>query len=700
MNSEEEIFAAASALPAEDRAAYLDKACAGQPEMRARIEALLRSCDATGSRDRDTTVIGRGDQVGQAGESIGRYRLLQLIGEGGFGLVWMAEQVEPVSRRVALKIIKAGMDTKEVIARFEAERQALAMMDHPNIAKVLDAGATDHGRPYFVMELVKGIRITKFCDERQFTTRERLELFRDVCSAFNHAHQKGIIHRDIKPANIMVTLNGDRPVVKVIDFGIAKATQGRLTDQTLFTRFEQFIGTPAYMSPEQAAISEVDIDTRSDIYALGVLLYELLTGRPPFDTRTLVSAGYEEMRRIIREVEPPKPSTRLHTAEKERRAALARSRHVGLNELSRIVEPDLDSIVMRCLEKDRRRRYETANGLAMDVARYLNHEPVTARAQTAAYRLTKFVRRHRAAVAAAALIVISLAAAAAGASWLYFREREAHRAAEQSRLREMQMRLRFEAESLISDARFLIRNRDPEGGEKRISAVGPVVAQLVPPIAAGVHARIGDLRAQQARWQEAAGAYLRSLDCDRGSFEHWHYAIPAVLRSGAVEEYRSLRVEMMARFGATTEPRTAERLLKDCLILPWPEADPARLKQLTAVVLSGPEKHWARGYFEFAAGLAEFRTGDNDAAIAHVTESLERYSEDRNRNVQSCMVLAMARRHQGDPGAAAAAFGRGREATLRSLPAENQLFGYVGWNDWVIAHALVKEATAIIEPNP
>ena len=249
----------------------------------------------------------------QSGDRIGRYRLLQQIGEGGFGVVWMAEQVEPVTRRVALKIIKAGMDTREVIARFEAERQALAMMDHPNIAKVLDAGATDKGRPFFVMELVKGIPITQFCDEQQLTTRQRLELFADVCSAINHAHQKGVIHRDLKPSNVLVTLHGDKPVPKVIDFGIAKATQGRLTDKTLFTRFEQFVGTPAYMSPEQTALCGLDIDTRSDIYALGILLYELLTGKPPFDAEVALSAGYEEMRRIIREVEPPKPSTRLST---------------------------------------------------------------------------------------------------------------------------------------------------------------------------------------------------------------------------------------------------------------------------------------------------------------------------------------------------------------------------------------------------
>ena len=323
----------------------------------------------------------------------------------------MAEQVEPVTRRVALKIIKAGMDTKEVIARFEAERQALAMMDHPNIARVFDAGATDKGRPFFVMELVKGIPITKFCDEREFTTRQRLELFADVCSAINHAHQKGVIHRDIKPSNVMVTLNGDRPVVKVIDFGIAKATQGRLTDRTLFTRFEQFVGTPAYMSPEQSALGGLDLDTRSDIYALGILLYELLTGKPPFDAKSLLSAGYEEMRRIIREVEPAKPSARLSTVAGDERTALARSRHIAPEKLSRMVEPDLDWIVMKAIEKDRTRRYETANGLALDIERFLADEPVSAGPPSAAYKFSKFVRRNRVALRVAAAITVVLVTA-------------------------------------------------------------------------------------------------------------------------------------------------------------------------------------------------------------------------------------------------------------------------------------------------
>ncbi|MFN0130462.1 MAG: protein kinase domain-containing protein [Verrucomicrobiales bacterium] len=440
MNPEEDIFEVAAALPPSERAAYLDSACAGQQDLRARIEALLRADEVTGFME-DHTVTLPGPPVEQSGELIGRYRLLQQIGEGGFGTVWMAEQVEPVTRRVALKIIKAGMDTKEVIARFEAERQALAMMDHPNIARVFDAGATDKGRPFLVMELVKGIPITRFCDEQQFTTRQRLELFADVCSAINHAHQKGVIHRDIKPSNVMVTLNADRPVVKVIDFGIAKATQGKLTDRTLFTRFEQFLGTPAYMSPEQAAISEVDIDTRSDIYALGVLLYELLTGKPPFDAKSLVSAGYEEMRRIIREVEPARPSIRLNTIAGDERTVVANARLTTPEKLSRLVEPDLDWIVMKAIEKDRTRRYETANGLALDIQRFLSDEPVSAGPPSPAYRFRKFARRHKVALRLTTGVAALLIGATTVSIWQAVRatnaeNREAQKTADEKAARE------------------------------------------------------------------------------------------------------------------------------------------------------------------------------------------------------------------------------------------------------------------------
>jgi serine/threonine protein kinase/WD40 repeat protein len=368
------------------------------------------------------------------GERIGRYKLLQQIGEGGCGVVYMAEQEQPVRRRVALKVIKLGMDTKQVIARFEAERQALALMDHPNIAKVLDGGATETGRPYFVMELVRGTKITDYCDANNLSTAERLKLFVQVCQAIQHAHQKGIIHRDIKPSNILVTVNDGVPVPKVIDFGIAKATAGPLTDKTLFTAFEQFIGTPAYMSPEQAEMTSLDIDTRSDIYSVGVLLYELLTSKTPFDARELLAAGLEAIRRTIREVEPPRPSTRLSTMVVGELTTTAEHRQTDPPRLIHLVRGDLDWIVMKCLEKDRTRRYETANGLARDIERHLTNEPVVARPPSQLYRLQKLVRRHKMTVVAASAIIAAIIAGAAISTWQALRATKAQR--EQQRLRE------------------------------------------------------------------------------------------------------------------------------------------------------------------------------------------------------------------------------------------------------------------------
>jgi len=398
------------------------------------------------------------------GDRIGRYKLLEQIGEGGCGVVYVAEQEEPVRRRVALKIIKLGMDTKAVVARFEAERQALAMMDHPNIAKVLDGGATETGRPFFVMELVKGVRITDYCDRNILSTAERLGLFIQVCHAIQHAHQKGIIHRDIKPSNILVTLHDGVPVPKVIDFGIAKATTDqRLTDKTLYTAIEQFVGTPAYMSPEQAELSGLDVDTRSDVYSLGVLLYELLTGKTPFDAKRFVEAGLDEIRRIIREEDPPRPSTRISTLDAGEQTAIAKRCHAELPKLLGLVHGDLDWIVMKTLEKDRTRRYETANGLASDIERHLNNEPVVARPPSNLYRLQKMARRNKLAFAAAGAVTAALVIGLGVSTWMFFNEKEARQravAAEQQ-----QARLREEAEA-SRKAEALLR-QEAEAAEKK-----------------------------------------------------------------------------------------------------------------------------------------------------------------------------------------------------------------------------------------
>ncbi|MGB2822172.1 MAG: serine/threonine-protein kinase, partial [Phycisphaerae bacterium] len=408
-----DIFAEAIEVePGEARRAYIEQACAGDEHLRARVEGLLRAHEEAGdflNRPAlgDEVTLDVAPLTEGPGTVIGRYKLLQQIGEGGFGVVYMAEQTEPVRRRVALKIIKLGMDTKQVIGRFEAERQALAMMEHPNIATVLDAGATETGRPYFVMELVKGIPITEYCDTNSLTTAERLDLFLSVCHAVQHAHQKGIIHRDIKPTNVLVTRHGDKPVPKVIDFGIAKATAQRLTEKTVFTQFRQFIGTPEYMSPEQAEMSGLDVDTRSDIYSLGVLLYELLTGTTPFAASTLRGAAYDEIRRIIREDEPLRPSTQINTLG-EKLTAVAKHRRSDPGALGKLFRGDLDWIVMKSLEKDPTRRYETANDLAADIERHLGDEPVVAGPPTAGYKLRKFIRRNRAAVAAGGAIAAAL----------------------------------------------------------------------------------------------------------------------------------------------------------------------------------------------------------------------------------------------------------------------------------------------------
>jgi eukaryotic-like serine/threonine-protein kinase len=422
--SVQSIFDEVVDLDLESRAKALERLCGENEGLRREVESLLSACDASskflneptfdqsGAEPAMTMDAGRGTPTASIHEGPGslvdRYKLLEKIGEGGFGVVYMAQQSEPIRRRVALKIIKLGMDTQQVVARFEAERQALALMDHPNIARVIDGGSTSTGRPYFVMELVRGEVITAYCDQKRLPLRERLELFQQVCRAIEHAHQKGIIHRDIKPNNVLVTIADDRPVVKVIDFGIAKATSAELTEKTLFTEFRQLLGTPLYMSPEQAERSGVDIDTRSDIYSLGVLLYEVLTGRTPLDPKKLNAAAWGELQRMIVEDEPSKPSVMVTTSLKADLAMVAKSRGLEPDRLGNMLRGDLDWIVLKALEKDRTRRYSSASEFAADIDRFLRDESVEATPPSKAYQLRKFAKRNRGLLATLSAVLFSL----------------------------------------------------------------------------------------------------------------------------------------------------------------------------------------------------------------------------------------------------------------------------------------------------
>jgi serine/threonine protein kinase/WD40 repeat protein len=478
--------------PAERRL-FLDRQCGNDAALRAQVESLLAASEKQGGFLNEPAIqrfsgsprtVDYEPIAERPGTVIGPYKLLQQIGEGGMGVVYMADQQAPIRRRVALKIIKPGMDTQQVIARFEAERQTLALMDHPNIARVLDAGATDSGRPYFVMELVRGIPITDYCDQNNLSVQERLELFVEVCHAVQHAHQKGIIHRDIKPSNVLVTLHDGRPVPKVIDFGVAKATNQQLTDKTLFTNFAQMVGTPLYMSPEQAEMSGLDVDTRSDIYSLGVLLYELLTGTTPFDKQRIREAAYDEIRRIIREEEPPRPSKRISTLG-ETRSAMAAHRQVDPNRLGQLVRGDLDWIVMKSLEKDRTHRYETANGLAMDINRHLTNEPVIARPPSTAYRMQKAFLRNKlvfsagVAVAAALLVGISTSVwQAARATRAKLEAVAASQAADAARQKEVRSREQAEADRERATASERLARRAAYSSDTNLAQQALAVSNL------------------------------------------------------------------------------------------------------------------------------------------------------------------------------------------------------------------------------
>ena len=559
VHREAAILNAALELPAGEREAYLKQACGGDTVLRRRVEDLIAAAEAAGDF-LESPATGVSPKAGGAlmpgvdrhlpagggiGDRIGHYKLLELIGEGGYGAVYMAEQQEPVRRMVALKVIKLGMDTKEVIARFEAERQALALMDHPNIARVLDAGATEAGRPYFVMELVRGVKITDYCDRKGLNTRERLALFIQVCKAVQHAHQKGVIHRDLKPSNILVTQDDGVPIPKVIDFGIAKATQGRLTDKTLFTAFAQFVGTPAYMSPEQAEMTASGVDTRSDIYSLGVLLYELLTGKTPFEAQALLAAGLGALRQTILHVEPPRPSTRLSQLSRDELTNAARRQGADGPRLIHLVRGDLDWIVMKAMAKERARRYETANGLAVDVQRYLANDPISARPPSPLYRLRKAVQRHKAAFAVAgamaAALVLGLAVAIFAAVRIAHKNRQLRETGEQLRQAKDEATEKLRA-SYLAEARAMRVSGRPGQRVQSLEAVKKAAAIRPEPAArneAIACLAVPDLRA-------APGRMIQKAWSVSANFEHYSWWEP----DGTILVYAVRDDRLVARLAA------------------------------------------------------------------------------------------------------------------------------------------------------
>jgi serine/threonine protein kinase len=741
MSRIQEIFAAAVDISdLVERDALLDRECGDSPALRAQIADLLavrpqaeeffsdcRADDSTPVVSPEILETSSEADDKNIGLRIGPYRLLQKIGEGGCGGVYMADQEKPVRRRVALKVIKLGMDTRNVIARFESERQALAMMDHPNIARVLDAGTTEGGRPFFVMELIHGVNVLEFCDKNNLDTRKRLELFIHVCNAIQHAHQKGIIHRDIKPSNILVTLHDGLPVPKVIDFGIAKAMTEPLTDKTLFTKYGFFMGTPAYMSPEQAEYTGLDVDTRSDIYSLGVLLYELLTGKPPFDQNDLMSSGFDEMRRTLREREPHRPSAKLKTFSTEELTATAARRHIETSKLQSLLKGDLDWIVMKTLEKDRRRRYDTANGLAMDVGRFLNNEPIVARPPSRRYRLQKLVQRNRIVFSAAGIVTLVVLAWLSTSTWLFFKEKqlrnvavEAEQQAEQSRQNEARLRREADARAQIARAAVMLNQGRLAEAEHLLSKVQlPVIEPSLE--ASDVFLRLGDWAASEGRWSQAEIQFKRldlAYQVDKSEITDMSAVDllrlgPTLVAAGDISDYHQFVDDSITRFSSISNAMASEQVMKACLICPPNASQLQQLRSLSDVLsksISDAEHSQDLNTFtwrEFALALYNYRCGDfNDSivlmqkcaasqnylpertAMAHFVLAMSFYQIKHVANANSELSLGQALIRQYCPNADAK-----DNISISGMAPGTSVY----WYDWVIAQILQREADAMVQ---
>jgi serine/threonine protein kinase len=698
------------------RAQFLDRACAGDARLRAAVEDMLAAqAGAEEFFERGRAAVNAPELDAQAaellrqpaegiqpdeladerlGSRVGRYQLLQKIGEGGCGTVYLAEQEKPVRRQVALKVIKLGMDTKSVIARFEAERQALALMDHPNIARVLEAGATENGRPFFVMELVRGRRITQYCDEQNFDTVRRLKLFMQVCQAIQHAHQKGVIHRDIKPSNILVTLQDGVPVPKVIDFGIAKATEGRLTEHTLSTAAGQFVGTPAYMSPEQADFGGLDADTRSDIYSLGVLLYELLTGRTPFDTKSLMQSGVDEMRRTLREKEPQLPSTMITSLGRTELTLTAGQRHAEPPKLISQLKGDLDWIVMKTLEKDRNRRYETANGLAMDIQRYLDNEPVVARPPSQVYRLQKLVRRNKITFLAGGAVALALLFGLGMSTWLFLRERATSQ-------RETRLRAEAEDRTRITQAVMFVSQGRFADADAALNHV-----KYFPPDptldCASAFRSVGEWLALQGRWSPARDRYSALIKADKLDspaqivFDYQMCGV-VVAEAGDLGQYNRFWQTAVTNFAATPNGS----ILIACLLLPLSQAQVEALKPMVdasqrqvRAISKSRRSEWTL----MPIGLWQYRCGDYDAAAKSCQHALAQIPKFPACDAALHATLAMAFFHQGQTNDACAELAQSRQLVDAKFASglDHGQSGVGFWFDWVYARHLSREAAALI----
>ena len=729
-----------------ERASFWDKACAGDAALRAEVariwaehrdaETFLADCrppvlnDATETirafattpqspEDREACADFDADRL--VGTRIGPYALRRKLGEGGCGVVYLAEQEHPLRRQVALKVIKLGMDTRGVIARFEAERQALAIMDHPNIARVFDAGATETGRPYFVMELVQGVRITTYCDEARLELRQRLDLFVDIAGAIQHAHQKGVVHRDLKPSNILVATLDGKPTPKVIDFGIAKAANGdRPGDATLHTLGVQFIGTPTYMSPEQAQTGGVDVDTRSDIYSLGVLLYELLAGHTPFEQSELLQQGLDRMRRTLLERDPPSPSARLRAMPGEKRSRVALDRGAEWTRLRSALAGDLDWIVMKALEKDRARRYQTASDFAADIRRHLNHEPVSAGAPGRLYRLRKLVRRNRVVFAATAAVALALVAGTGTSTWLFLRAEAAYHEAELARRNETRLRGEADARAKIARAALLIsRDKLPEADRLVDRIEVPVTEPSLE--AASVLRSLGLWNVTQGRWRTAADRFVQleranQLDPSNTTQEITRDLLgagPTLIVAGDLETYRRFVHETALRFAGTSDPVAAEQVVKNSLILPADAETLRLLKPLVEVVRSSVSRHDPAitpddrhiAWQALVLGLHAYRLDNYDEARAWARRSLDGYrdrAEARLAMAQALLALSHARLDQIQEArealnTAAAPVAKRLPLGLERIVSQGR-FAPDMWHDWVITQLLLQEARSVAGP--